>query len=413
VALPNLPNPGNSGIDHVVVVTMENRSFDHFLGWLPNADGKQSGLTYVDNQGVAHKTYSLSGDNTGCPHPDPDHSYDQGRVEYDGGKMDGFLRAGSNDVYSIGYYGSADIPFYAALARHYTTCDRYFPSILGPTFPNRLFLHAAQTDRLTNTSASTTMPTIWDRLLAAGVSANYYYNNLPFLGLWGPKYVGISRPYSDFLVAASTGTLPAVSFVDPIFTVLDDGTGNDDHPHADIRKGERFLYDTFEAVANGPKWRNTVFIVNFDEWGGFFEHVVPPRAAAPNNVDPDLVNGKALLGFRVPTVVASPFSAGQPDDPRVSALVFDHTSVLKLIEWRWGLKPLTARDAGNDIQNLAYALNFEHPNVSVPALPQPFAPIVGTPCGIIGAAPAPTSESSVWIQLGQSAAANGFAVTLP
>src|SRR6266478_4043102 len=99
--LPNLPNPGNSGIDHVVVVTMENRSFDHFLGWLPNADGKQSGLTYVDNQGVAHKTYSLSGDNTGCPHPDPDHSYDGGRIEYDGGKMDGFLRAGSNDVYSI------------------------------------------------------------------------------------------------------------------------------------------------------------------------------------------------------------------------------------------------------------------------------------------------------------------------
>jgi phospholipase C len=102
VVLPDLPNPGSSGIDHVVVVTMENRSFDHFFGWLPNADGKQAGLTYVDNQGVAHHTYSLSGDNTGCPHPDPDHSYDQGRVEYDGGKMDGFLRAGSNDIYSIG-----------------------------------------------------------------------------------------------------------------------------------------------------------------------------------------------------------------------------------------------------------------------------------------------------------------------
>src|SRR6266481_9813326 len=121
--LPNLRIPANSGIEHIVVVTMKNRSFDHFLGWLPNADGKQAGLTYLDTQGIAHSTYSLSGDNTGCPHPDPDHSYDGARTEYDSGKMDGFLRASTNDIYSIGYYGEKDIPFYAALARHYTTCD--------------------------------------------------------------------------------------------------------------------------------------------------------------------------------------------------------------------------------------------------------------------------------------------------
>jgi phospholipase C len=417
--LPDLPSPGNSRIDHVVVVTMENRSFDHLLGWLANVDGKQAGLTYIDNQGVAHHTYSLSGDYTGCPHPDPDHSYAGGRAEYDGGKMDGFLRAGTNDIYSIGYYGQKDIPFYAALARHYTTCDRYFPSILGPTFPNRIFLHAAQTDRLSNTAAPSTLPTIWDRLAAAGVSANYYYSNVPFLGLWGPKYVGISRPYADFLAAASTGTLPAVSFVDPIYTILDDGTGNDDHPHADIRKGDRFLYDTFQAVAQGPKWANTVFVVNFDEWGGFFEHVPPPRAIAPNNVDPDLVDGKALLGFRVPTVVASPFSVGEVHNPRVSALVFDHTSVLKLIEWRWGLPPLTARDAStdSDVANLAYALNFDNPNASVPTLPVPSAPLVGAACpsgtgGIFGAS-ARTPQTNVWSELGQLAAGHGFAVKLP
>lgn len=98
-----LPNPADSGIDHIVVVTMENRSFDHFFGWFPNADGMQAGLTYVDNSGVSHPTHSLSGDNTGCPHPDPDHSYNGARVEYDNGAMDGFLRAGTNDVYSIGY----------------------------------------------------------------------------------------------------------------------------------------------------------------------------------------------------------------------------------------------------------------------------------------------------------------------
>jgi phospholipase C len=85
-------------------------------------------------------------------------------------------------------------------------------------------------------------------------------------------------PYEEFLLAAGTGTLPAVSFIDPRYTILDDGTGNDDHPHADIRKGDLFLYETFHAVARGPKWANTVFIVNFDEWGGFFEHIATSRS---------------------------------------------------------------------------------------------------------------------------------------
>src|SRR6267142_321790 len=93
----SLPPPEDSGIDHIVVVMMENRSFDHFLGWLPNADGKQAGLTYTDNAGVSHATHSLSGDYSGCPHPDPDHSYGGARVAYDHGLMDGFLRASSND----------------------------------------------------------------------------------------------------------------------------------------------------------------------------------------------------------------------------------------------------------------------------------------------------------------------------
>src|ERR1700739_1479399 len=249
VTLPSLPNPEDSGIEHIVVVTMENRSFDHFLGWLPNADGKQAGLLYADSAGVSHATHSLSEDYTGCPHPDPDHSYGGARVEYDNGRMDGFLQAGSNDVFSIGYYGEQDIPFYGALAHNYTACDRYFASILGPTFPNRLFLHAAQTDRLDDSVSFTSLPTIWDRLAGAGVSANYYYSNVPFVALWGVKYLGISRLYEEFLLAAAAGTLPAVSFIDPSYTVLDDGTGNDDHPPADIRRG------TSSSTRQLRRWR--------------------------------------------------------------------------------------------------------------------------------------------------------------
>jgi phospholipase C len=379
-SLPSLPSPESSGIEHIVSVTMENRSFDHFFGWMPNTDGKQTGLTYLDANGVAHATHSLAGDNTGCPAADPDHSYTGARIEYNSGAMDGFLLDASNDTYCIGYYGQKDIPFYSALAQNYTTCDRYFPSILGPTFPNRMFIHAAQTDRLTNSVDLTSLPTIWDSLDAAKVSHAYYFNNIPYLALWGIKYLGITKTYSQFIDDARNGTLPSVSFLDPRYTVLDDGTGNDDHPHADIREGDRFLYDVFEAVSKGPGWSSTVLIINFDEWGGFFEHVPPPRAQAANNVDTDIVGGKTLLGMRVPVVIASPWSAGEPANPLVNSLVFDHTSVLKLIEWRWGLPPLTPRDASTDVNNLAYALNFNNPQTSVPVLPKPYTSFIATPC---------------------------------
>jgi phospholipase C len=251
--------------------------------------------------------------------------------------MDGFLRAGSNDLYSIGYYTERDLPFLSALVRHYTTLDRYFVSILGPTFPNRLFLHSASTDRLTDSVALTALPTIWDRLAEAGISGTYYFSNIPFLALWGFRYFGIASTYDQFLADAASGTLPAVSFVDPQFTTLDLDTGTDDHPHSSVKRGDSFLAKTFHAVTAGPSWSSTVFIVTFDEWGGFFEHVAPPRAAKPaGDPDNDVVKGKVLLGFRVPAVVASPFSLGDPNRPSVRHSVFDHTSILKLIEWRLG-----------------------------------------------------------------------------
>jgi phospholipase C len=170
-----------------------------------------------------------------------------------------------------------------------------------------------------------------------------------------------------------------VSFVDPRFVGEAEGVSGDDHPHADIRTGDAFLAEAFHAVASGPDWGSTVFIVTYDEWGGFFDHVAPPRAAAPNAVDPDLVNGKALLGLRIPVVVASPFTRGSRANPRVDSRVYDNTSILKLIEWRWNLKPLTARDASTDVGNLAFALNLAHPDATVPALPTPVAPLV-QPC---------------------------------
>ena len=360
-------------IQHVVVVMMENRSFDHLLGWHPTADGVQAGLQYSDGGSTA-STHALAPDFMGCDFNDPDHSYEGSRTSYDDGAMDGFLRAGSNDVYAIGYYVEEDRPFLSALARNYTTADRFFGSILSETFPNRFFLHAAQTDRLDNATDPSTLPTIWDRLAEAGVSARYYYSDLSFLGLWGNKYDAISSSYAQFLTDAAAGALPAVSFVDPSFLFFEAGLCNSDHPHCDIRAGDAFLAEAFHAVATGPNWPSTIFVVVYDEGGGFFDHVAPPRAAAPNGVDTDLVNGKALLGFRVPAIIASPWSKGDPAQPRVSSTVFDHTSVLKLIEWRWHLRPLTARDASDDVGNLVDVLAFGRFDPTVPELPLTEAP---------------------------------------
>jgi phospholipase C len=401
-----LPSPDASGIEHIVVVMMENRSFDHFLGWLPGSKGVQAGLSYVDSHGESHPTYELT-TFVGCSHPDPDHSYAGGRSEYDHGKMDGWLRTSTNDVFCIGYYAEKDLPFFSALARNFTTLDNYFPSILSSTFPNRVFQHAAQTDRLSNTLDISTLPTIWDNLAAAGVAHTYYYSNVPFLALWGAKYIGISALFADFLADAATGNLPAVSFLDPRFTILDDGEGNDDHPHADVRAGEAFLGQVYNAVTSGPGWQNTVLVVNRDEWGGFYDTIVPPRVIAPNDVDTDLVDGKALLGCRVPVVVVSPFTHGNPATPRINSALYDHTSVLKLIEWRYNLPPLTKRDASDEIANLAQALNFGNADDSVPALPMVPAP-TPTPCGLFALGSEVDNESFDFYKLLHSPLTSGW-----
>jgi phospholipase C len=359
---PRLPLPGSSGIDHVVVVMMENRSFDHFLGWLPGADGKQAGLSYADGAGASHSTFPLAPDFQGCSYNDPDHSYDGSRVAWNNGACDGWLRAGKNDVYSIGYYGRADLPFMGHAAPAFTTCDRYFAPILAPTFPNRFYLHAGVTDRLTNTFTRNYSTTIWDRLAAARVRGGYYCGNVNFLLLWNQKYNSITHTYSRFYADCKSGKLPAFSLVDPNYT-LDDtgpssGIGNDDHPHSDIRAGEYFLSTIYNAVVQSPAWPRTLLIITFDEWGGFFEHVPPPAA---NDVDPRYMQ----RGFRIPCLLISPFARRG----KVAHGVYDHTSILKLVEWRWGLKPLSVRD--REANNLANELDFSHRNLSAPKIVAP------------------------------------------
>jgi len=366
----DLLEAASSRIQHIVVVMMENRSFDHFLGWLPNANGMQAGLDYTDVNGVSHPTHNLAPDWTGCDYNDPDHSYDGGRTEVDNGLMDGFMQTSAADVYAIGYYTESANQFFPQFARYFTTCDMYFPSMLGPTFPNRIFQLCGQTDRLDDSISLCSYPTIFNHCARAGVSSKYYYNNVPFLTLFPIALLAYANPFSTFLSDCANGTLPAVSFVDPSFTLLLN-RGNDNHPHSDIRNGDAFMAQVYQAVAASPTWDSTVLVLNHDEWGGFFDHVPPPRALAPNNTDPDLVDGKALLGCRAPCIVASPWTTGAPANPAVNHAVFDHTSVLKMIESVFRVKPLAARETSSDVGNLLSVIDFNNTPQPAPELPQP------------------------------------------
>jgi len=399
-----------SQVKHIIVVMMENRSFDHFLGWLPNADGRQAGLAYEDASGLSHPTHELAPNWTGCAFHDPDHSYDGGRIEVNNGLMDGFLKTPVADPYAVGYYGESGNAFFSQFARNFTTCDRYFPSILGPTFPNRLFQLCGQTDRLDNSISVCPNPTIFDHCTRAGVKSRYYFGNVPFLALFPIDALVYSHPFATFLSDCANGTLPAVSFVDPSFTLLVN-TANDNHPMSDIRNGDAFLAKVYNAVGNSPLWNNTVLVLNYDEWGGFFDHIPPPRALAPNRTDPDLVDGKALLGCRCPCVVASPWTVGTPSNPTVEHTVFDHTSVLQMIESIFSVKPLAARETSGDVGNLLSAIDFGNPPMPAPVLPDPQPVIPGTIC-LSGIAPSSRrdDESDGFRRLEQAARQRGWAV---
>jgi phospholipase C len=363
-----LPKPARSGLDHIVMVVMENRSFDHMLGWLPGANGKQAGLTYVDANGAAHPTFPLAPDFQGCSYRDPDHSYDGARVEWNNGKCDGWLRA--NDLWSIGYYRKQDLAFFGRAAPAFTACDNFFASIMGPTFPNRIYSLSGVTDRLSNTTVRIELPTIFDRLAAKRISSGYYYGNFSFMLLY-QTHPDIQHKHATFFRQAKTGKLPAFSYIDPNWTFHDSGPssgseGNDDHPHADIRAGEYFLSQVYNAVVSSPAWPRTLLIVTFDEWGGFYDHVSPPAA---NDVKPEFEQ----RGFRIPCLLISPFARRG----HVVHAVYDHTSLLKLLEWRFGLAPLSQRDA--QAANLASALDFSKRRLAAPRITVPRM-VVGAAC---------------------------------
>lgn len=380
-----LPNPASAPFDRVVVVMMENRSFDAMLGWLPGANGKQAGLSYQDSTGKSYETWHLAPDWQGCQYQDPFHTVPAVNKQFNDGKIDGFLALQPvGDQFPLGYYTKDDLPILSTLAQNYTTFDNYYCSLLGPTWPNRFYQLSATTDvyetglfpKGDQPRPSNLQTAIFDRTKAAGLSAAYYSPGEPMTGLYASKkYDSITVPYTQFLSDAAAGKLPNVSFVDPNYTTEAEftGTSNDDHAYGSVQAGEAFLAEVYNAVVNSPQWGRTVMVVNFDEHGGFFDHVVPP-AVADDTVATGTVQAPNFknLGFRVPAIVVSPFAPQKIE----TAGPYEHCSVLKMIEWRWNLPAMTARDAG--AKNLADALDFG--TTRKPTTLPAFTPAVVEPC---------------------------------
>jgi phospholipase C len=366
------PSPRNMPIDHVVVLMMENRSFDHYLGWFPNADGKNAGLTYPDDQGKRHPTHPLAPDFQGCGFDDPDHSFKGGREEYNGGKLDGFLRV--NDEYAIGYYERKDLPFIPHVAKAFTLYDRYFCSLMGSTYPNRHYQWAAQSGGQKNNvipagTFGNQWETIFDRAQSRGVSVGYYASDLPFALLYGSRAIRWIRPIDQFYADAAAGKLPQIAFVDPPFKDGGggDGLSGDEHPHGDIRIGQAFMSDVVHAFLESPNFKRGLLVVNYDEWGGFFDHVKPP-IVPDDRASKNLDESFGLTGFRIPGVAISPYAKRG----HVSHATITHESILKLISYRFGLGYLNKRH--RYASNIGRTLDFSKPNLEVPDLPDPAAP---------------------------------------
>ena len=377
-----MPAPRNVPIDHFVVLMMENRSFDHYFGWVTGADASQQ-QSYTDPAGnsVPTRHFSTLGSGgveyKGCGHPDPGHGWDSGRAQL----LGGFLAKGSgNDEFALTYFNSGELGFIHEAARNYTLYDRFFCSLLASTWPNRYYKWSAQSGGLKTNDPPLGTPgnqweTIFDRGLAHGLSARYYASDLPFSAVWGPRGATWTNPISRFYTDCAAGTLPNISFVDPPFGDGGggDGLSADEHPLGDVRLGQAFMADVVNAFVNSPNYRRGALFVIYDEWGGFFDHVRPPRVPdvrASNNPENDF----GQMGFRVPAVAVSPYARrGKKKWPwerdrygwhrnhfEVDHGRYGHESILKFISYRFGLGDLNTRM--KFASNIGRSLDFWRPD---------------------------------------------------
>jgi phospholipase C len=354
-------------VDHIVVLMMENRSFDHMLGYLSLEGGRSDvdGLRAEFANEYDGRRYPVHHLRTTAIADDPDHSAAAVDLQTGGGKMDGFVASfvktlsdrgvPDHDADAImGYYIAADVPVYDHLAREFAVCDRWFSSVPGATWPNRLYAlcgRAADSrdDRPPHVPPLYNQPSFVRHLDAAGVSWRWYCFETGTLRLadhryrrghhgkfaffsnenlnWKTRLEWRIDEDASFLRDAAAGTLPSVTWIDPNFSNFNPigFEPNDDHAPADVKDGQELVLAVYHALATGPQWDKTMLIIFYDEHGGFFDHVPPPEAA-----DDDPVKF-GRYGVRVPALIVSPWV----EPGTVSHTLLDHTSIIKTILLRF------------------------------------------------------------------------------
>ncbi len=364
--------------DHIVCLMQENHSFDNYFGMLPRRGQPKADGFRFDKHGTPLNSNPYKGGiarvlhaPTTCQPTDVNQSWNGTHEEIDHGKMDGFARTIPGQMY---YYDESDIPFYYSFANAFTVGNRWFCSAPCQTYPNRRFYLCGTAFGLISTDNSkvTKSPpngTIVDRLNAHNITWKDYFVDVPGTAVIfeiPEKNPHRMAPISEFFSDCAAGTLPSVSWVDPEIGLLNvvgsdlanmipigNGTSNyaaaqdqDEENPADIQIGESFIQSVVDAVLNSPAWPRTLIVFIYDEHGGYYDHVPPPAAIAPDSIPPtlgphDYPGGYDIYGPRVPAVVASPYS--KPHG--VSNVICDHTSVLATIEAKWNLPACTYRDA--------------------------------------------------------------------
>jgi phospholipase C len=394
--------PTQSPINHVVVLMQENRSFDSYFARLhfegqPRAGAEPlhaSNPNPIDPSAPAIRAFHQT---QYCASADLNHSWTGTHDELDGNAMDGFTAANEDPTdptgsRAMGFYDIRDLPFYYSLYSDFAMADRYFASVPGPTFPNREYLLAGTSfGHIQNDlpAAGLTGRSVFNELDEAGVSWKIYFSDVPagFLFAYVRAHAaGHVVPVSQFAVDAAAGKLPQVAFVDPMFGG-NKNSESDEHPPANIQIGQQFVAGIVDALFASPQWSSAAMFLTYDEHGGFYDHVSPPAAAAPDDIAPMLGPGDTVAGFdrygvRVPAVVISPFARRH----LVSHDVFDHTSILRFIETRFGLPALTRRDAAAD--PMLDLFDFRHPEfLKAPRL----RPAAVNPAQVAACAASPSS----------------------
>jgi phospholipase C len=392
-------------INHVVVLMLENRSFDSLFGMLypksPDFDGLDGSEANLDPSGVAVKVWAKPGTDKvtmSIPDPDPGELWVDMNQQIFGTQtlpsplpaatMSGFVRnyaglaqpngpayPGANVMH---YFLPEQVPVLSKLARQFAVSDRWHASAPCQTWPNRFFAHTGTANGYENNSPTHfpyDMETIFNRLSDHGVPWKIYFHDMPQTLTLSRLWSHLDRfvLYPEFRHDAQHGTLPAYSFIEPRY-FADLALPNDMHPPHIVTLGEQLVADVYNALRSGPKWNETLLIITFDEHGGCYDHVVPPPAVPPGTTPTSPFNFDRY-GVRVPAVLVSPYIRQGTVLRPPGATPFDHTSIIHTLRERFSLGPaLSARDAAapllDDALSLATPDNPGPPNLA----PLPYAP---------------------------------------